>query len=93
MSFVTAASTIDTFSLNDTEEDNNDIKFTAEWSGGYPPFQYEVREQSTLKVVKSGTVEDMRAEGVIEDPGDGQFTIRVTDAGGDIISTTTSFIG
>lgn len=86
---VTTQSTMDQFSVQDTTDDNDDVEYVAKWSDGYPPYQYEIRDKETLDVLDSGTTDEQRTSGVITGCTTDSFTMRVTDAGGDIISTTT----
>lgn len=82
-------STIESFSLDNTDDNTNDIQYSASWEGGYPPYQYELRERESLKTVDSGNTKEQFVEGVVSEPDTDKYTIRVTDAGGDVISSTT----
>lgn len=86
---LSTASAIESFSLESTDDDSNDIEYLASWEGGYPPYQYELRERESLKVVDSGNTDEQSVKGVVSDPDTDKYTIRVTDAGGDVISSTT----
>ncbi len=86
---LSTASTMENFTLDSTENDSSDIEYRASWEGGYPPYQYELRERESLKVVDSGSTDEQSVRGVLSDPDTDKYTIRVTDAGGDVISSTT----